>query len=173
MLLYTHSMKPLPEYNNQNKRDWDFGKFDCIGQRLLREITVDQGQDFITFWFQEGPEVIYDAEGDCCSRSWIEHVEMPDSVVGRKIVGYDEPDLPTHDGHECDPTVDVNPAGWSLKKLVGEERYREEYCKGHDVLKVYHTRLFLDNGESVTIEYRNDSNGYYGGTLERRTNVRS
>jgi hypothetical protein len=69
--------------------------------------------------------------------SWIEHLEAPDSVAGREIVE------------------------------VTDEVMSREDDGDYECLQSYQTKFRLDNGETITLEYRNESNGYYGGYVVR------
>lgn len=127
---------------------------DIIG-RVVDSVTLDSSADRISFKFQDGYERSYGVEGDCCSRSWIEHLELPPNVQGAvlqsvKDGGYAEP----YDGHTC-------------KRFNWEKSEAENAAAGacgHDVLAVYNTRFRTNRGD-IVLEYRNDSNGYYGGYL--------
>lgn len=80
--------------------------------------------------------IIARTEGDCCSVSWIEHVELP--AGGFPAVVHEVQDL----------------------ALPGS-------CEDHpiyDCLQVYGLKITTDKGDMV-IDYRNSSNGYYGGSL--------
>lgn len=101
------------------------------------------GQQVATLAHDDGSVTIngikYDAVGDCCSMSWIEHWTEPPDVIGATITNVTEPAL--------DPHAPV------------EEQDGES-------IAVYHTAIATTRGE-IVIEYRNSSNGYYGGWLER------
>jgi hypothetical protein len=75
-------------------------------------------------------------EGDCCSISWIEHFTGASGFKPGTLVKVEEKDLP-------EPT--------------------DEDLSKFDVLAVYSLVLTLDNGLVLEMEYRNNSNGYYGG----------
>lgn len=89
--------------------------------------------------------IYYGAEGDCCSNSWIESIEAPE--MPQTIVAVDEGD------------------GVELKGVCNNEGYEP------DLLQQYKTVLRCAKGESIHIEYRNSSNGYYGGYLIRIQHV--
>lgn len=114
--------------------------YEGLADRPLESVTIDAGKDYVTFAFEDGHTARYAAEGDCCSSSWIEELTVPDSVKGRTLVGVQ------------DYTFD-NP--------------KDEADNEYEVLQSYKTVFHLDNGETITIEYRNSSNGYYGGYLVR------
>lgn len=110
--------------------------------RQLASVSVSEDRDIVTFDFEDGWRVRYCAQAGCCSTSWIEHLELPPNLAGSELVGVIEGgEVAPWDGHLCGT------------------------CK-HDHLEVYNTRFVTDRGETLTIEYRNDSNGYYGGWLE-------
>ena len=119
----------------------------------LRSVNLDKERNLL-FTLASGKTVKYGAEGDCCSHSWIEHLEKPRTVRGRTVVAVADGEGVPHDGHKCVPN-DKDEDGYS---------YGNKKCN-HESLAVYNTKLQLDNGETITIEYRNDSNGYYGGYL--------
>lgn len=93
-------------------------------------------EDRITFHTLEKEPITAYAYGDCCSYSWIESVEHPARGYPAKVLSVREVELPW-------PDVD-----------------RET-----DVLTDYGLRITTENGD-IDIDYRNDSNGYYGGWLE-------
>jgi len=73
--------------------------------------------------------------GDCCSSTWIESVELPALGFPAKVIAVGDLDMP------------------NLGDLPG--------C---DVVAYYGFKIITDKGE-IIIDYRNDSNGYYGGDL--------
>lgn len=109
-----------------------------IGETILAVIH-DPEADRLTF-VCPGTAYEYTTEGDCCSHSWIEHLTVPPDIVGATITGKTEPELPSHDGTQPGSHPD------------------------HDSLSIYHTAWQTTRGE-VIAEYRNASNGYYGGTM--------
>ena len=90
----------------------------------------------ITFHTEEKGDITAYAYGDCCSYTWIESVEHPARGYPAKVIAVREVELPW-------PEVD-----------------RET-----DVLQDYGLRVTTTNGD-IDIDYRNDSNGYYGGCLK-------
>ena len=115
--------------------------YDGFAGRKLKSVILSNDKETIAFEFQDGYVAKFGAEGDCCSTSWIEHLTVPDDIEGQELVEAID---------ECIGTEDV-PDGYT---------YRQ----------VYQTKLRTDKGETITIEYRNDSNGYYGGYLVRLEN---
>ena len=124
---------------NDIKPEWFIGK-------VVERVEMSDNGEHVSFWFKDGSSKLLGVDADCCSHTWIEHLDIPKDVDGATIVSVDEPEMPAHDGHVCHDPVDYH-----------------RPC-GHDELAVYHTRFRTDRGD-IVLEYRNDSNGYYGGNL--------
>ena len=113
---------------------------DMIGKKLS-SVFLSQDKSTIAFSFQDGTEKRFGVMGDCCSCSWIEHLEMPGDIDGATLLSVNDSDeVITSDHNDHD----------------------EEH--GDDCISVYNTRFATDRGE-IVLEYRNSSNGYYGGYL--------
>lgn len=129
-------------------------EFDKILNRPLASVALSDDNARITFKFQDDGEKSYGVEGDCCSSSWIEHLEAPDDLQGAIITKVEDGGGIPYDDHKC--------VEYDYSKSNAENE-AAGYC-GHDVLAVYNTKFYTDKG-TITLEYRNDSNGYYGGYL--------
>lgn len=103
--------------------------------RPLSAVVLRDDKSAIRFEFMDGSSVRFGVEGDCCSSSWIEHLEMPDDIAGQTITE------------------------------VFDDRI-EQQDQEYGLLQVYHTRFRTPKGD-IVLEYRNESNGYYGGYLVR------
>ena len=84
----------------------------------------------------ENEEVIAKTDGDCCSETWIEHVELPSLGFPAKVISVEELEL------NKEPQRDNN----------------------YECLEFYGCKITTDKGD-IIIDYRNESNGYYGGEL--------
>lgn len=115
----------------------DFSKLEG---KVILSVELSPKKDEIMFQFVDGTSVRYAVEGDCCSNSWIEHLEMPISVLGAKILSVEDSGPVTQDHSEHDQE------------------------NGGDCISVYNTNFHTDRG-TIVLEYRNSSNGYYGGYL--------
>lgn len=105
-----------------------------IGKTLLgMKIAADR--EAILFETDAGPIVAH-CDADCCSHTWVEHIELPFRGFPAIVTAVDNLDLPGSDDNH--PT--------------------------HDCLQVYGLKITTDHGE-IVIDYRNSSNGYYGGSL--------
>lgn len=94
----------------------------------------------IIFTTDAGEEIAYQANGDCCSTCWFSHIAGIRNLIGQTISAIIERE-------ERPPT-------------------KVEYGEGdYDSLDVY--GYILDTYEgNCYIEFRNDSNGYYGGSCD-------
>lgn len=77
-------------------------------------------------------------DADCCSQTWIENIELPALGFPCTIVAADELEMPE-----------------------GREALSDE---PQEYIRFYGLRLKTNKGELV-VDYRNASNGYYGGNL--------
>lgn len=123
-----------------------WSNFDVLKGKPLKTVALIKGQyeDQLQFTFQDNSRLTYVTDADCCSTSWIEHITVPSDIEGAVIT-----DVKDSGG------VDATP----------EQEEQARAARGYvDVLAVYHTSFVTDRGE-IIVEYRNDSNGYYGGSL--------
>lgn len=107
-----------------------------IGKRL-RAVFLECSGAAVKFICDDGEEVIARADGDCCSKTWIECIESPCHCLGSKVIGIS--DLLEMTRSDCGKS--------------------EQGC-----LKFYGCRVDTEKG-SFVVDYRNDSNGCYGGYL--------
>lgn len=106
--------------------------------RPLYAVTLNDSKDVVTFTFQDGGRIRYAVEGDCCSHSWIEELTVPDDIKDQTLVDVQDENMGTLDSDN-------------------------EY----ETLQSYQTKFRTAKGDTITLEYRNSSNGYYGGYLVR------
>lgn len=108
-----------------------------VGQTILK-VAVSPDKYRIMFTLVSGAVECWEAFGDCCSQSWIEHVEMPNDLEkGARVLAVEN----------------VEHAATSIS--------------GWDVITYYGVKITTDRGY-IDIDYRNSSNGYYGGWLGYR-----
>lgn len=112
-----------------------------VGEYII-SFEMDGLGEWVKFNLKGKDPVILDAEGDCCSQSWIESVDAPLALRG-KVFGVEEIEMPNL-GDMSTPKHD-NP----------------------DFVRYYGLKIITENGHAV-LDYRNDSNGYYGGWLDVR-----
>jgi hypothetical protein len=83
----------------------------------------------------EDGEIMAKCDGDCCSYTWVEHMTLPYLGLPCKVLAAD--DIPMPD--------------------LGE-------MPGCEQVSYYGFKISTDKGD-IVIDYRNDSNGYYGGNI--------
>lgn len=101
--------------------------------KTLSKVELASDKKAIRFTV-DGEQVIAKCDGDCCSDTWIEAIEMPAAGVPAKILSVGELKLPPNKDND------------------GE------------LVQFYGFKLLTDKGDLV-LDYRNSSNGYYGGYL--------
>jgi hypothetical protein len=109
---------------------------ELVGVRVLDAKLTDGN---IMMKIQNGVDIgflLWSPEGDCCSQSWIEHVDGLENLQEQTIL-----------------------EAWTAKQPHFDPNDEEE-C-----LKVYFYKLRTTAGY-VDIDMRNSSNGYYGGFLD-------
>jgi hypothetical protein len=109
--------------------------------KVILNVSLSSDKEYFTLMFQDGTKATFSVEGGCCSSSWIEHLTVPDPIAGATILSAKDGGGVAWDNHECSKSE----------------------CS-HDCLQVYNTTFNTDKG-NIILEYRNDSNGYYGGSL--------
>lgn len=120
----------------------------------LASVELKEGEDRIVFTLANGDVIAFGVEGDCCSHSWIEHLDVPPEVLGETLTEVEDSDGVPWDGHECKANA------------PDADGYAYGNQCDHHCLAVYNTRFRTAKGD-IVLEYRNDSNGYYGGYLVR------
>ncbi len=116
-----------------------------LGKTITRiELTTDHKA--IRFIVAEDVDpILARVSGDCCSETWIEHLSLPARGFPALVLAAQDiimPDLGDHTGdHDC------------------------EDCNGiYRCIEYYGFEIKTNRGD-VVIDYRNSSNGYYGGNL--------
>lgn len=102
----------------------------------IESVELSADKESLVLHLQNGKDATFTTDGDCCSSTWVEHLTVPGGIKGARITGYKD-----------SGTVDS---------------FNDPY---HDVVQVYSTAIITTAGE-IIVEYRNSSNGYYGGSLE-------
>ena len=108
----------------------------CLQDRIITGVEIASDNKAMRFVIDDAEPIVAKADGDCCSSSWIEHVELPAAGFPAKVLAVDEIQLPGSNDND------------------GE----------HECLAVYGLKITTDKGE-IVVDYRNSSNGYYGGSL--------
>lgn len=103
--------------------------------KTITAFELTNDRKALRFVVADGDPVIALCDADCCSETWVEHVSLP--ARGFPATVLDAADIKMPD--------------------LGNMPDR-------DVVAYYGFKVATDKGEMV-VDYRNDSNGYYGGNL--------
>lgn len=130
--------------NNENKTpirsSWGGPEFNPIG-KTIASVWINPDRTVIKFAFTDGTTASLATGAECCSETWIEHVSEFNYAIGATITYTYTTDIgeviPTR--QECDQLYSAS---------IGGSRAD------------YPVSIRLD------IEFRNSSNGYYGGNIE-------
>jgi hypothetical protein len=104
--------------------------------KIIKEIYLNEDKEIMVFKTIDNEVISYQTKNDCCNVVWFETWENLDILSNYKVNRIIE--IPMR---EVDPT------------------------RGDSVEEVYGHRLETNKGYAL-IEYRNNHNGYYGGTIE-------
>lgn len=141
---------------------WD-RKFHPLARGPLAAVELNKEKDEVTFTFEDGSKAVYGVEGDCCSHSWVEHVEIVGDVKGAKVIEVSE-NTEDATGDEARNQSKKEKKSWETDEEFAA-REPDNYEREHESLQVYQTTFKTDRACVITLEYRNSSNGYYGGNL--------
>ncbi len=107
--------------------------------KTIKLIHLDGAkQHYLKFTTNNNEDIIYYAEGDCCSESWFADICGVDSLIGHEILSVTENALKDYDVND------------------GRCREDEDEAYGYDI---------KTPAGVCCIVFRNSSNGYYGGML--------
>lgn len=106
-----------------------------IGNKIV-DVKIAEDKLAMLFVCDNGEELVVRVDADCCSYTWIESVELPALGFPFTVIACDD--------------LDMN------KEPLENEEY--------ECLQFYGAKITTDKGDMV-IDYRNDSNGYYGGEI--------
>lgn len=106
-----------------------------IGKKIV-DMKIAADKVAILFVTADGENLVAKVDADCCSHTWVESIEMPALGLPFTIIAVEDLDM----GKE--PLSDDN----------------------YDCLQFYGAKIVTDKGDLI-IDYRNESNGYYGGEI--------
>jgi hypothetical protein len=106
-----------------------------IGKKVVK-VYLSGDKDWIKFVCDDNTVIKAQAYGDCCSNTWIEAVEGVEQIAGKTITRIEDITL----------------------------RESEEIGEYGETTQFYGLKIHSDSGYML-IDYRNNSNGYYGGDL--------
>ena len=103
--------------------------------KTITKVTLSSDKMAIRFTLKNKKRIIARSDAECCSHSWIESVEAPALGFPAKVLSVEDLDLPE-------------------KQTDSED----------GIIAYYGLKIVTDKGD-IVIDYRNESNGYYGGEL--------
>lgn len=106
-----------------------------ILNREIDRVELSTDKTGLIIHFRDGGRAVFQTVSDCCSKTWIEHIEIPEPICCAKIYN------------------------------ASDSGQIQETLSEYECIRVYQTTFKTSKGD-LTVEYRNSSNGYYGGTLE-------
>ena len=112
--------------------------------RYITDFEISEDRNDITFFLKNG-KLVLACGGDCCSTTWIESIDDSGALHGL-VLSAEEVSMP-----------DLGSVATHFRPEVDEVQY-------------YGLKVTTENGRCV-IDYRNDSNGYYGGNLYVLENI--
>ena len=111
----------------------------CVGS-VVKGVHADRGD--VNLFMEDGRTLTLHLDGNCCSDSYYTDTSQFDELIGAKIIGIEERDGASETPAEK-PQQDDNDRKFS-----------------------WHFLVFITSNGHVTIDWRNDSNGYYDGSVD-------
>ena len=113
--------------------------WDAFVGKTISNIEMNADKTVMRFTLSDGAVLYASAVGGCCSCSWFEHIEGEDALIGHEVLRAVE--------REMSEAID---------KTNGPDY--------GDLTQFYGWTLETDRGR-FDVEMRNESNGYYGGSV--------
>ncbi len=107
--------------------------------KTIESLSVSKDQSILAFYTDAGV-IAYEVEGDCCSESWFADINGVSALINGKVTASD---IVSMDGYN-----------------VEDGRCRQEYDAAYGI------KITTDKGYA-DIVFRNSSNGYYGGWMNK------
>jgi hypothetical protein len=129
-----------------------------VGKKVVG-LFVEPGEGSLVFEIPN-ESIVINTYGDCCSETWFADILGVDALIGHTIVSVEEP--------EYGDNTDLQ---WHDDDLVSDDAFYENGEKNHsrsrqECDQLYGIKITTDAGYT-DIVYRNSSNGYYGGNIDR------
>lgn len=115
---------------------------------VITKVEIGEDSTNLVFTDSHGEKYFYYTYGDCCSTSWFSHITGIKNLLGQRV-------------NEVKERYEFT----EEEQKKAEEEYTKENEYGPDSLQLYGIMLKTDKG-TCDIEFRNESNGYYGGSCD-------
>lgn len=103
--------------------------------KKITAVYLAEDQHALKFDIENDEPMIVLVDAECCSHTWIEYIENPENLLGI-VTKVEDLDMP-------------------------QEFYDLE---AYECISFYGCKIYTEKG-SCLLDYRNESNGYYGGSL--------
>lgn len=108
---------------------------ELIGKTIV-DMKIASDKEAILFVTADGENLVARVDADCCSHTWVESIEMPALGLPFTISAVEDLDMG--------------------KQPLSDDNF--------ECLQFYGAKIATDKGD-IVIDYRNESNGYYGGSI--------
>lgn len=110
--------------------------------KVIKKIELGEGETEVVFTDDGDMKYFFHANSDCCSSTWFCHITGVKNLLGQKV-------------------------NMIVKRedFTDEEQKKAEAEGDYESLELYGYDIQTDKG-IFFIEFRNDSNGYYGGSCD-------
>ena len=108
----------------------------------VKKVLINEGEHVLAF-ITDNEEYIYEAGADCCSETWFADILGTNILIGNEVLSVEEISIDVLDDYNAE-----------------DGRCRQDYDK------VYGYKITTTKGYCDVI-FRNSSNGYYGGWIEK------
>ncbi len=116
--------------------------------KTITKVEIGRDNTLLVFVTDLEERIGYESEGDCCSVSWFSNITGLENLIGQEVLEV------------------VAREEWTAgEQTDAEELYKKEYGYEPESLALYGWMLKTKKG-TCDIEFRNESNGYYGGWCE-------
>ncbi|SRR5258708_1432897 len=121
--------------------------------RKIKEVKMPDDEN-IEFFLEDGKKITWRTYGDCCSETWFESIDGIGYLRGGIVVEIIEKEIPKEVQEQLKSTRQESDQlyGYTLIVEIEGGEYDKDYNR-------------IPRRERVDIEFRNSSNGYYGGDV--------
>ena len=118
--------------------------------------AVYADEDNLSIALDNGKTVNFEVEGDCCSNSYFYEVVGAEKLIGKEITSIEEidglcGDVPNDQRFEGEDCV---------------QAYGIRFSAGPSMTEIK-PGVEVETSNSMIVTFRNDSNGYYGGSMRQ------
>lgn len=124
----------------------DAKTYEAVKGAKVDRVVADKN-DAVTLMLAGGRALRLALDGDCCSSSYYTDPRQFDELIGATIQCIEERDGESREGLDAE----------DIRRAEENKEYRESVS--------WHFLVFTTDKGHVTVDWRNDSNGYYDGSV--------